>query len=186
MCSDCFRVVDPTQAVDPRITAGDLRNAALVLEHGGWTTGAYVSPRGSTCLEGAVRLATTSALGYGVAALPPLILGGVLQQGFFELEMSDSIPDDQLSEASVWYARRHAALVALGEHLPDTCSAPSHKIADANGDLVSVCAGLSGCDKNSLRWQYMRVHHFNDYECDGGSEASAVLIEVAEKLEANA
>lgn len=70
------------------------------------------------------------------------------------------------------YGRITAALEALTPLLPDTCTVHPDRFE----------CGYCFADMY-LPADASRVHHFNDFVCSGGEEASLLLLQAAEKLE---
>lgn len=92
---------------DARTTIRDLQNARQVLAHVGHAKGGYITlGEGSVCLEGAIRLATTSKMA------TQLVLPGI---SVWQIQ-----PDEMYVMS---YERRCAAIDALGAVLPETCPA---------------------------------------------------------------
>jgi hypothetical protein len=147
----------PMIVIGKAATAADLRNAAMVMDHLGKTEEQYMNGRtGSVCLEGAIRCATGR-----------LILDErVWRADRVGMEEHDP-PADRVWMEEHDPARTTAALDALIPLLPSTCDHSGHVCLES-GEIIGRA----------------RVHHFNDYVCDGKDEAIAVLVEAAEKLEA--
>jgi hypothetical protein len=133
-----------------------LRNAALVLEHTGHTRLDFVDKQtGTLCIDGALRVAASH--GYYRDKLG--------RYGYLECFPADA------TSCSLAYATAIQALIQL---LPETCTVHTSQDKCGYGNL-----DLSLSDTPA------RVHHFNDFVCDGGDEAQLVLVQAAEKIEAN-
>ncbi len=135
----------------------DLRNAAQLIVAAGKAEGQYIDGRtGATCLDAAVALSTKSSL---VTTL----------EGRFFLH---AVP----LRLGLSYERYRKATDHLETVLPDRCTA-DHRFS------LGICP-FAEVDGRTLRGR-SRLHHFNDYVCDGAEEVAAVLVEAAEKWEAN-
>lgn len=138
-----------------------LRNAALVLEHAGHATNDYVDNyTGTVCLEGALRVAAGNGLRTIRNSTNSTNTPAPFRFGI------GPYPD--------YGSPLYAAEEALISILPDRCHEhPSY----------TECGY---CDSDRvLDPSTVRIHHFNDFVCRGGEEAQLVLIQAAEKIEAN-
>ncbi len=134
----------------------DLRNAAQLIVAAGKVEGQYVDGwTGAMCLDAAVALSTKSSL----VTTP--------ERRFF----LHSVP----LRLGLSYERYRKATDHLETVLPDRCTA-DHSSSLGICPFSDVDGTLSGRS---------RLHHFNDYVCDGAEEVAAVLVEAAEKWEAN-
>ncbi len=144
---------------DPAITAADLRNSALIMAHLGHTRGAIVArTHAAVCLDGAITLATMHQLVHVTDHPAP----------HWTTRSVPSYSYDLLQ-------RRNAALDALVLLVPDRCNG-----CCKNGRRK----GFYPCAIGDPLRGHARVHHYNDFECTGGEDALALLIEAAEKVEA--
>lgn len=152
--------------VDPAITAADLRNAALVIQHASYTDNSFVNPHsGGVCLHGAIKLATTSKLGYAPLCNAPNCDCEDTVKKLFQ----GMLVDDERGDL---FAREDAAVGVVAADLPTKCT--------TNHGGIS-CNMLQSYAPDGET----RIWHYNDFECDGGEEAIDILIRAAEKLEAN-
>lgn len=165
-------LADAIAAVPKATVAADLRNAALVMEHLGASSGGFVDSETATvCLDGALMLATNAKLLREIDCYdddgkptPYWMYSGVYH------------PDHRKQYALD--ARHYAAQQAMAELLPDRCH-----------EHVAGACPFDGHLHNPPRVGELvnaaeRVYHYNDFVCEADQEKSvAMLIEVAEKVE---
>jgi hypothetical protein len=147
-----------TMTVDPRQTAADLRNASLIAEHAGLARGEYVSSEGAVCAEGAIHLATGVMLLHGYSA------GGPTAYIYARPQRIAQQDRERRSAAAI-----EALAPLLSTDCAGRCSMYWHR-HPAQPDHV-VDAGE-------------KVFHYNDFICRGGEELALLLLQAAEKLEA--
>jgi hypothetical protein len=160
--------------IAPEITEADLRNTALVLDHLGHTKSEYVEGRsGMVCADGALRLATFARL----HRLRPVV--GEREGPL----VMDPLYDSEEGEASVLALRYRAAVEAVVPLLPDRCTRPDHLIEAFDSRMVWTCTA----NRNTGELEgSARIHHFNDWECVGGTAIAELFRQAAEKVRANA
>lgn len=142
----------------PEQTATDLRSAAQLVQEYGKASLDYVDPRGRVCAAGAVGLAT----GLFARKLDP-------RSGTWGVS-SHSTCSSQL--------RFIAALSALAPLLPISPCDGSCRPLNSLLPLEQHHAKIASNPEDT-------VFHFNDYVCEGGLALTAVLVQAAEKIEAN-
>lgn len=148
-------------------TARDLRNAALVVEHAGWAREDWITQKGRVCLDGALEIAC------GVTPLVTEMFDGqTIFTGLYPSSLSETNKDAVTTERDLaWFD-------------PDSPETQRQRNArDAVAKLIPPCAcnpQIKGSDHDAQG----RVIHFNDYHCTGGDDAELLLIQAAEKLEA--
>lgn len=145
--------------VPPATTAADLRNAALVMNHLGRGVSGFVDgPTGSVCLDGAIRLATEAKL----------------VRHDEDVSQCQPYPFFALSDYESSSPRRIAATAALAEILPGRCTFKHPLGSCAFTDI-----------RDGLLHEDARVYHFSDYICQGTEDSADLLVQAAEKLEAD-
>ncbi len=146
---------------DVRVRAAALlRNAALVMHYTGYTREEYLNNRtGAVCMEGAMQAAAGNPLLYDAERTD--ILG---HSNPYHWVMNSVHQDSEAMTAAV------EALIPL---LPEKCDQHSS---------YNTC-GYCDSDLN-IEPTTARIHHFNDFVCTGGEEASLLLLQAAQKLEA--
>ncbi len=150
--------------IHPSTTALDARNTAQVIAHLGHGRESYINPySASPCLVGAVMLATDSELTHWNRCIGP-----EPGEGWRATIEWTYLPIDGPGQS----ARADAVLQALTPLLPDHC----------NHDHQGPCA-LDDSEPVGDGWA--RITHYNDHVCTGGEDAIALLIEVAQKIEAD-
>ncbi len=161
-------------SINPEITEADLRNAALVLEYAGHARAEFMNGQsGTVCADGALKLATYNRI---YVERPNLLALDAIYDDLYE---------EQLGEYHSGLLERYrAARDALVDLLPERCTREDHQETDPfSGEPFWTCQGdrFTGVLVDSER-----IHHYNDWECQGGDEAADLFIQAAEKVRANA
>lgn len=154
-------------APDPRQTATDLRVAARCIETAGHAEGSEVEfLDGSLCLLGGIGIATSL---YGIETYAT----GLGRNRFRVMPFH---PEELVLTGGYKLAppRAQACIDALARVIPD-------KVTFADKDLGDIRT----LDLGSLTDPAARVYMYNDDVCQGGQDAQALLIEAAEKIEAD-
>lgn len=164
--------------IDPRQTANDLRVAAHAIETAGHGVADEISyTTGHLCLLGGIGVATGI---YGIETLP---IGDRRRANRFTTKpfvFEPTTPADEepcpltlTASYPITPPRAQAAIDAVARVLPDTA-------------VYFDKAGVQGTfDKSKHKDPSFSVYHYNDFVCRGGEDACALLIEAAEKIEAD-
>jgi hypothetical protein len=149
-------------------TVQDLRTAAQIVAHHGYSRGEYVNHAGQVCAAGAVGIAT----GYMVRYYDE-------PTGSWDFRNIAAHGPEITSEAES-KARYLQAMQALAPILPiDTCGGGCQSLGPDGPTLTSYHEHLRTAHPNDV------VFHYNDFICEGGDELISALTEAAEKLEAD-
>lgn len=149
-----------------REAAQMLRQAASVMQQQGFTRHSYLDPRnGRVCLDGALM----------AAGIKEVVKVRLPDRTLFHLQgLSRDCPPEKRHLVAV----HQIATSALIDSLPSVCR--EHKTGSCPlGDRST------GTATDQLPAAPARIHHYNDYVCDGGDEASLILVTAAEKIEAD-
>lgn len=152
-----------------REAAQMLRQAAQVMQKQGFIRQSFIEPlSGRVCMDGALM-----SVGLQTIVRHRLLHNNEIRFQFQDTALSGS---PERCYASHIYDIAASALI---DGLPSVCR--EHK----TGWCPLIPRGLDRVKPDQLPFGLARIHHYNDYVCDGGDEAALILVTAAEKIEAD-